>query len=187
MGRPKGSKNKPKVIETDKALVVIEKLDAVAKPKRQRKALGSSPLDKLKAAGLTVEDLKALLATPEANDKAELRKQMLTAPISPAEIAKLKKEAKAEQAKIVDPQLVVDRAVEEVIKPNWLTSPQRDDGCRHFHVKAFRHGESVSMDKERWDLALKKHGIGGVVQSSKSEDGLDETSQKVTVWRVMIG
>jgi len=184
MGRPKGSKNKSKVAELNK-----EQEELRPKP-------ATSPtLDKLLAAGFTAADLKAAIkealqsgeVTETADSKAELRKQMMTAPISPAEVAKLRKEAKANTPKEGHAEAVVDRAVLEVIKPSWDSSPIQGDGCKHFHVKTFRHGESVSMDKEKWDASLKKHGIRGTVQSSKSVDGLDDTSQKVSVWRVMIG
>lgn len=203
MGRPKGSKNKVKT--TYEAATAVDKVnggvrvEAVAtKRTRRPKALGSDPLAKLTAAGLTLDDLKALLGVaaqpaPVAEDKAELRRQMMTAPISPAEVAKLRKEAAANMALVKDPQAIVQRAVDEVVKPNWPTAPYDGAGLKHFLVKTIRNGDSVSFDKERWDLALKTAGIKGVFNTCKPEGSADvdpQTGQRggsMSVWRVMIG
>ncbi len=164
MGRPKGSKNKPRVIDTADARIVIEKLDAVIeKPKRTRKPKESEP-----------------------TDKAALLKAM-NAPISPQEAAQLVKEARAEQAKVTDPQSVVNRAIEEVIKPNWMQTNQDGAGLKHFLVNAQRHGETVSMDKEKWDFGLKQAGLRGQLTVAKPEAGQDLEAKTVNRWRVMIG
>ena len=194
MGRPKGSKNKAKVMFVEPTHDINGPID---KPKRTRKALGSSPLEKLAKAGLTLEDLKALLgqlpADNKAADKAELKRQMMQAPISPAEIAKLRKEALANMAKVKDPQLVVQEAVDQVIKPNWPTTIPDGAGLKHFLVKSMRNGDSVSFDKEKWDLALKQAGIRGVLNTCKPEGSAEVDPQanqgggSMNIWRVMIG
>lgn len=197
MGRPKGSKNKPRttydaVIEPDADKGLVLKVKATGKPK------APSVMDKLAKAGLTQADLEALkvalgIVPQPSEDKAALRKAMMTAPISPAEIAKLKKEAYANQAKVKDPQVIVQEAVNQVIVPNWPTAPYDSAGLKHFLVKAIRNGDSVSFDKEKWDLALKTAGIKGAFHTCKPEGSAEvdpQTNQgggAMSVWRVMIG
>lgn len=199
MGRPKGSKNKPKVLFDRSAVGSMPMTGEVHVIKQgKRKALGASPLEKLAKAGLTLDDLKALLGQvpPESSptdSKAELRRQMMTAPISPAEIAKLRKEAMANMAKVKDPQIVVQEAVDQVVKPNWAHTMPDGAGLRHFLVKAIRNGDSVSFDKEKWDLALKQAGIRGVLNTCKPEGSAEIDPQQnqgggsMNLWRVMIG
>lgn len=145
MGRPKGSKNKPKLAELNKEQAELR---------------------------------------PES--KEQLRQQM-NAPISPAEAARLVAEARANTPKEGHAEAVVARAIEEVIKPNWDRTPGDAAGLKHFLVNAQRHGESVSMDKEKWDFALKAAGLRGVLQASKPEAGQDFEAKTVNRWRVMIG
>lgn len=198
MGRPKGSKNKAKETRDVVFAAAGHMVEEPIKPKRTRKApMPPSTLDKLKAAGISIDELRALLAPPApapiAEDKAELKRQMMTAPISPAEIKKLKAEAAANMALVKDPQAIVQRAVDEVVKPNWPTAAYDGAGLKHFLVKTIRHGDSVSFDKERWDLALKTAGIKGVFNTCKPEGSAEVEPQagqgggSMNVWRVMIG
>ncbi len=157
MGRPKGSKNKAKVVITETKLTT-------ELPERRKK-------------------LAAL-----NKEQRELRpKATAIEPLGAAEADRLRKQAAIEMAKVVDPQSVVNRAIEEVIKPNWAMTPGDAAGLKHFLVNAFRHGETVSMDKEKWDFGLKQHGLRGALQASKPEAGQDLDARAVNRWRVMIG
>lgn len=199
MGRPRGSKNKPRTKDSEGVV-------APPKPKLKPKSkpIPTSPtLDKLLAAGFTAADLKAAIKEALANgeisaavepvkkdSKAEARAALLAEmrkPLSPAESARLLREAKSEQALVKDPQLVVNDAVEQVIKPNWPTAQADVAGLKHFLVNSNRGGYTVSMDKEKWDLALKSSGIRGALIASKPEMGLDAEAKSVGRWRVMIG
>jgi hypothetical protein len=162
MGRPKGSKNKPKVTIGESVADTTVSTSS-NKPKRTRKPKEAEPTDKAA--------LKALM----------------NAPISPAELKQLRAEAMENAAKVTDPQSVVNRAIEEVIKPNWMVTQQDGAGLKHFLVNAQRHGETVSMDKEKWDFGLKQAGIRGQLTASKPEAGQDLEAKTVNRWRVMIG
>ena len=203
MGRPKGSKNKVKspleITETRELIVQAGTVPLdmiVMKPKRKPKA-APTVMDKLAKARITQADLEALKVAlgiaPVAEDKAALRKAMMNAPLSPAEIAKLKKEAYANQAKVKDPQIIVQEAVNQVVVPNWPTAPYDSAGLKHFLVKTIRNGDSVSFDKEKWDLALKVAGIKGAFHTCKPEGSAEVDPQakqgggNMTIWRVMIG
>lgn len=173
MGRPKGSKNKPKVTLGESVADTTVSTSS-NKPKRayKRKALAKS-----------AERIKQ---DAEPTDKAALLKAM-NAPIGAAELAKLRKEAAENMAKVTDPQSVVNRAIEEVIKPNWMVTQQDGAGLKHFLVNAQRHGETVSMDKEKWDFGLKQAGLRGQLTAAKPEAGQDLEAKAVNRWRVMIG
>ena len=194
MGRPKGSKNKAKSLDMvpapmgSRVLVMSDSIEI--KPKRTRKAKAApTALEKLQAAGLTIDELKALLgqaSDSKPTDKAALKAKM-PAPMSAKEIAEIRKQSAIEQAKVRDPQLVVNDAVEQVVKPNWANAVGDAAGLKHFYVNAHRGGYTVSMDKEKWDAALKLHGIRGVLTACKPENGQDLEAQTVGRWRVMIG
>lgn len=189
MGRPKGSKNKATLVRQVEAEAVSEIAELPLKAKRTRKPTAPpTALEKLTAAGLTVEDLRALLGqAPDAADAKAALKAEMAKPLSPAEVAKLRAEALANTPKEGHAEAVVARAIEEVIKPNWNQTAQDAAGLKHFLVNASRHGESVSMDKEKWDFALKQAGIRGVLTASKPENGQDLDAKSVGRWRVMIG
>ncbi len=137
--------------------------------------------------------LKAAQAGPSAEgapaDKAQLLEQM-KAPLSAEETASLVAEAKANTPTEASIQDVVNRAVEEVIKPNWATSPNIE-GCKHFYVKASRHGQQVSFDVEKWKAALKQHSLPDGNVTFKIEglamSDVGGGSKGTPTWRVMIG
>lgn len=197
MGRPKGSKNKVKLEIKDSGLVATLPGDPIKPKPRKRKALELSTLDKLKAAGISIDELRALLAVPAtapvSEDKAALKHAMMNAPIGAAELASLRKEAAKNMALVKDPQLVVQEAVNQVIVPNWDKTPQDGAGLRHFIVKAIRNGDAVSFDKERWDAALKAANVRGIFHTCKPEGSADVEPQagqaggRMSLWRVMIG
>jgi hypothetical protein len=125
---------------------------------------------------------------PEAPDRAALRAEM-TRKLTPAEVtetlASIKNEPKAR-----DPQLIVDDAVAQVIKPNWAKTPQQE-GYRHFIVNADRNGERVSFELEKWRTALGKAGLSCGDIAFKPEGlgmspGSLETGRSGNQWRVMI-
>jgi hypothetical protein len=125
---------------------------------------------------------------PEAEDKAKLREEM-TRELTPQEraevLASIKNEPKAR-----DPQLIVDDAVAQVIKPNWAKTPQTE-GYRHFIVNAARNGERVSFEAEKWKNALSKAGLSCGDIAFKPEGlgmspGSLETGRGGNQWRVMI-
>lgn len=123
-------------------------------------------------------------------EKAALLEDMRK-PLSAAETARLVAQAKAETAKVKDPQLVVNEAVEQVIKPNWATTPSVE-GYKHFIVHAVRNGSNVSFELEKWQNALRLHGLPAGNVNFKPEGlgmspGSLETGRGSNAWRVIIG
>lgn len=122
-------------------------------------------------------------------DKAALKHEH-TRPLTEAErkevLAQLAKEPPAR-----DPQLIVNDAVAEVIKPNWNATPV-NEGYRHFIVNADRKGERVSFELDKWKSALSSNGLpsGSVVFKPEGlgmSQGSLETGRSGNKWRVMIG
>lgn len=128
-----------------------------------------------------------LIVEPE--DRAKLRAEMtrdLTAQERADILASIKNEPKAR-----DPQLIVNDAVMEVIKPNWAKTAQTE-GYRHFIVNADRKGERVSFEAEKWRVALGNAGLSCGDIAFKPEGlgmnpGSLETGRGWNQWRVMIG
>lgn len=117
---------------------------------------------------------------------AEMRR-----PLTAKEKAEALALAKTEAAKVRDPQLIVNDAVGQVIKPNWATTPMTE-GFRHFLVKADRNGERVSFEPEKWLAALRLHQIPVSNISFKPEGlAMDPGAMNTTIggamWRVIIG
>lgn len=157
---------------------------ASTKPKR---AYNRKPVTASEAIAKEVKKRKknaAILDQQPADKKALL--DSMRAPISAAEAKALRQEAESNKQR--DPQLVVNDAVEQVIKPNWSKTDQDGAGTRHFLVNTRRNNENVSFDKEKWDTALKLHGIPGVFTACKPENaGIGAEAKSVNRWRVMIG
>lgn len=117
-------------------------------------------------------------------------KEEMTGKLDPAEIKRILAE-QAKEPKARDPQLIVNEAVAEVIKPNWNNSPVVE-GYRHFIVNADRKGERVSFEIEKWKNALQTHGLNSSNITFKPEGlGMNpgdlSTGRTGNQWRVMIG
>lgn len=130
--------------------------------------------------------------TGPVSDKAALLAEMRR-PLTKAEREVALEEIARNKGR--DPQLIVNDAVLEVVKPNWNNAPQ-GDGYKHFIVMADRKNERVSFNPEWWKAALSVHGLRcgditfkpeGLGFSVGAGMGNETTVKSGNAWRVMIG